>query len=353
MSKKKTWPISLLVIIVIVLLLGGAGYRLWVVSRRTVIRDYNQYKINKYLENTGFSGIIIASDDEGIIYVKVAGKTTGSMADPEAHSIRPDIKFPIFSLTKQFTGYAILQLEAEGKLDRQDLISKYFDNCKYGDSVTIDDLLKMKSGLPEFMEVLSEEERIGGVDHEELLDLILNMEADDNREFRYCNTDYFLLGCIIEEVSGMSYEDYINDYVVVPAGMTKVSFDPQNTQTTGYTNELSNLPEYNASVAFSAGEICTSAINLYYWQEFLFSDDSLLDWSKEFEGDTVYNLGLINSDNHIRHEGEGLYHRNLMGYDTESGLKFVLLSNNSKTEPYVIAGMVEKALKEEKRYDKR
>lgn len=323
--------LTFVVILAIVLAYLGIAFRGWTVSKDTVFRHIRDYRINTFLSLEDFNGTILIAKDGDIVFSKSYGNVDGTRGE-DGKKFDVDTIYPIFSLTKQFTAYAILQLEQDGKLSREDHLSKYFKDYKYGDELTINDLLRMESGIPEYIHDMPEEDTIGPVDREVILSKILSYDLEGKGVNDYSNSNYFLLGCIIEQVSGMTYEDYIQQYVVDPADMGEVRFDPQRAQTIGFTPHFSEgmeNSEFSQSVTFSAGELCTSAISLYRWEKFLFSDDSILDYSAfEESPESVYNLGLVKSNSDYGHSGGGIYHRHYVNYNTDRNTIVIVLSNS-------------------------
>jgi hypothetical protein len=131
--------------------------------------------------------------------------------------------FTIGSITKQFTGAAIVKLEMEGKLSVSDSITKYFKNVPLDKSdITIHHLLTHTAGLVDGL----------GGDHDLratgkwILDEAMKSEllAPPGKRHRYSNLGYSLLGLIVEKVSGQGYEQYLHDHLFVPAGMNRTGY---------------------------------------------------------------------------------------------------------------------------------
>ncbi|MFQ5825182.1 MAG: serine hydrolase domain-containing protein [bacterium] len=179
-------------------------------------------KIDEYmsrLENLGFSGALLVAKDDEIILAKGYG-----LADRERNiPVTTETVFTIGSITKQFTGAAILKLEMEGKLSVQDPINKYFENVPEDKAgITIHHLLTHSAGL---------KENYGSSDFEpvsrdEIVRRVLNAELlwKPGTQYKYSNAGYSLLGAIIEIVTGESYEEYLNQVLFKPAGMFKTGY---------------------------------------------------------------------------------------------------------------------------------
>ena len=158
-----------------------------------------------------------------IIYKKAFG-----MADLELNvPMQPDMIFRIGSITKQFTAVAILQLMEQGKLSLQDEITKYLpDYPMNGHKITIEHLLTHTSGIQsytgmkDFKELMTKD-----VKPEELINRFKNqpMEFAPGTKFHYNNSGYFLLGYIIEKITGKTYPQYLEETFFKPLGMTNTS----------------------------------------------------------------------------------------------------------------------------------
>ncbi len=185
--------------------------------------------LQKYLqslEKKGFSGTILIAKKGEIIEHSAYGMRDKSKGLKNGKKTIYDIG----SVTKQFTAAAILKLEMQGKLSVNDPISKYFAEIPEDKKeITLHHLLNHTSGL-----VAS----IGG-DYEEISEtdflnrvFALKLKSTIGEKFRYSNVGYSLLSIIIEKVSGMGYEAYLNRVIFRPAGM----------QNTGYI-----LPDWNSN----------------------------------------------------------------------------------------------------------
>lgn len=180
---------------------------------------------------------------------------TGQADLERAVSISRETRFPIASISKQFTAFAIMKLVDEGKLSLEQEVRDFFPNArKSGDGVTVQDLLDHTSGLREIntiTQILGFSEA-SLVLPEATLAIILrqagrNFDPGTNEE--YSNTGYQLLAHIVERVSGMPFEEYLRSQIFEPLGMTKsfvqrdptiltadlaLSYDPRGTSMYNY-----------------------------------------------------------------------------------------------------------------------
>lgn len=133
-------------------------------------------------------------------------------------------KFQLASASKPFTATAVMQLVQRGKINLSDSIQKFFPNFPYH-GVTVRRLLNHRSGLGNYMYITDSlwQNRQIPMCNENALDSFIKEEPaiyyPPNSRFDYCNTNYFLLSAIVEEVSGLSFESYMAKYIFDPLGM--------------------------------------------------------------------------------------------------------------------------------------
>jgi CubicO group peptidase (beta-lactamase class C family) len=182
----------------------------------------------------------------------------------------PDVVFEIASMSKQLTGIAIMQLVEQGKIDLQDSITKYIpDYPTQGYTITIEHLLTNTSGIKDFMVMEQFNPNVWRVDYapEDFIDFFKNEKMDftPGTKFNYSNSGFYLLGYIIEKVSGMSYEHYLEKNIFVPAGMTHSSFNNYNkivkNRVKGYEkgeNGFMNCEYVSPTIFYSAGGLLST-----------------------------------------------------------------------------------------------
>lgn len=162
------------------------------------------------IEKDGFAGAILLVKGDSILLRKGYG-----FADcQQKRRITADMVFDLGSITKTVTAVSILKLQAEGKLQVGDPISRFFDDVPPDKSaITVMQLLRHASGLQDSFGM---DEDI--VTKEWLVSRALGsalLFKPGEKEI-YSNVGYSLLGAIIEKVSGQSYEAYVNEHVLIP-----------------------------------------------------------------------------------------------------------------------------------------
>jgi CubicO group peptidase (beta-lactamase class C family) len=178
-------------------------------------------KIDAYLtsvEAMGFSGAIIVEHEGELVLRKGYGLSDRTNRKPYT----PESIQKMGSITKQITAAAILLLEQEGRLSTDNLISEYFDSVPDDKtSITIHHLLTHQAGFPGSIgrdnEAISSPEYI-------IRAFESPLQFEPGSGYDYSNTGYSLLGIIIEEVSGMDYEEFIRENLFLPAGLNKTGY---------------------------------------------------------------------------------------------------------------------------------
>jgi len=226
-------------------------------------------------------------------------------------------RFPVLSLTKSFTATAILKLQEEGKLSVKDKISKYFPDYQYGDKVTIENLLTHSSGINNYTDIVGEEDSSiinHPVSKEKILQVFYTkpLAFSPGSRFSYSNSGYFLLGLIIEKVTGKPYEQFVKESLLNPLGMIHSGFDfinlPQTIKSQGYdifdATQQRLYKHYDSTYAYSAGAIYSTTGDLYKFAEAIASNKILSPqtWEVAFK-------------QRINHYGYGWKIDNLFGRD--------------------------------------
>ena len=221
------------------------------------------------------------------IIVRKDGKTIFrkgyGMADMELGiPIEPDMVFRLGSITKQFTAVSVLMLAEQGKLSLQDEITKFLPHFPtQGRTILLEHLLTHTSGLKSYTN-LSEWLPLWRKDMtvREIIDLTKDkpMEFAPGERWNYNNTGYVLLGAVIEKVSGLTYEDYVNKNIFGPLGMKHSYYG--NTERIiprripGYQMDKGgfvNAPYLSMTQPYSAGSLLSSVDDLAIWNDAVFS----------------------------------------------------------------------------------
>lgn len=146
----------------------------------------------------------------------------------EENRITDSTLFDLASVSKQFTAAAVLNLCRQEKIGLDDTITRYFPNLPYKD-VTVRNLLNHTSGIPEYFKF--KYTLFGStafIDNKQLIDVIVRNRFKRTfpvgTRFEYVNTNYAILAQLVEDVSGMPFEQYVRENIFEPAGMKNTFF---------------------------------------------------------------------------------------------------------------------------------
>ena len=228
------------------------------------------------LKETGAT--VLVSSRGKMIYKKALGMANLELGVP----MQPDNVFRIASITKQFTAIAILQLMEAGKLHLQDEITRFLPNYPLqGSKITIEHLLTHTSGIRDYTSIKDSTQR-GKIDFTpaEMISYFQNqpMRFAHGSRYEYSNSNYFLLGYIIETITGKTYGQYLEDQFFGPLRMSS-SFYSSDTKiiknrAAGYTkgaNGLHNATSISMTQPYAAGAILSTVEDLFRWQQALVS----------------------------------------------------------------------------------
>jgi CubicO group peptidase (beta-lactamase class C family) len=189
--------------------------------------------------------------------------------------------YRIGSVTKQFTSVAVMQLIEQGKLSLDDEITKYVPHAPtHGRRILVRHLLNHTSGIPSYTDVGP---IFGRVMRQDLShDSLVAVVKDDSLQFEpgthmyYNNTGYFLLGMIIERVTGKPYGDYLRDVLFTPNGLSSTIYCGNTPlikhRARGYSagpNGLVNADFISMDLPYAAGSLCSTVGDLAAWTRLL------------------------------------------------------------------------------------
>lgn len=236
--------------------------------------------------------------------------------------------FRVGSLTKQFTSVAILKLAHDNKLRLEETIGRFFPNSpEHFHSITIKQLLNHTSGIKNITELPQWKNEIESskLSVEEILALIWKLEPYHvpGTDFHYSNSNYIVLGKIIEIAAGMDYSTFLNKHIFKPLNMNDSYYDHQNQilsfRVAGYSNHSSRIENaafINMELPFGAGGLVMNLRDFCTWNNALNSGTiiplSLLDQAQSptvtTRGKKIgygfgWSIGNIQSHPSIKHSG--------------------------------------------------
>jgi len=174
---------------------------------------------NKTLPSPAFSGAILVAKNGTIIYENYQGYQHNNKKVINT----AETPFHLASISKTFTGTTVLRLWQQGRIGLDDAVENYFPNFPYK-GVTVRLLLCHRSGLPSYLNFLDKNwNRRKKATNEDVINYMIAykppIQANPNRNFHYCNTNYILLASIVEKITQISFPQYMKDSVFTPLGM--------------------------------------------------------------------------------------------------------------------------------------
>jgi CubicO group peptidase (beta-lactamase class C family) len=278
-----------------------------------------------------------------------------------------DAMFEIGSQAKQFTAVMILQLRDAGKLSLDDDITKWLpDFDTRGHGVPLRRLLNHTSGIHDLTETVEFASLVSNRawPRDSAYALIKRQPFDfaPGAMQQYSNSGFWLLGLVVEKASGMKYEDYLEQKLFAPLGMTRSmycdSFDNMPRRAHGYgiqAGKIYRMPTNIHTWSFAAGAVCSTAADLLTWNNALHggrvlspaSYAEMTSQSSFREGmELRYGYGLgVERDPHGRrvfnHGGilAGFWTETLHFPDAQTTV-VVLLNNTGGIDPEVVARQI-------------
>jgi len=225
-----------------------------------------------------FNGVVLVARNSRVLFKKAYGLANREWDIP--HTV--DTKFRIGSLTKSFTSFLVMQLVDRGKIDLNGKIVDYlpFYRKDTGTRITIHHVLTHTSGLPLFSKHPLPEAFIGSYPVKEFVQKYCSddLAFEPGTDFLYSNCGYYILGAIIEAVTGLTYEEALNRMILEPAGMRNTGYDHPEMillkRAAGYgldNGTLFNARYQNMSIPFSAGALYSTVDDFLLWENVLSS----------------------------------------------------------------------------------
>ncbi|MEM7117079.1 MAG: serine hydrolase domain-containing protein, partial [Chloroflexota bacterium] len=281
----------------------------------------------------------------------------------------PEGAFRIGSITKMFTATVIIQLAEDGVLALDDPLAGWLpevaNQLPFGDHITLRHLLTHTSGLFNIVEheayyadIFAEaniDEDAGTVTldcvqrdpHDTLARYVYGKEAlfEPGARWHYSNTNYTLLGMVIEAASAMPLTEAYRTRIYEPLGMASTFLDcyeePLIDVVHGYTGfgvAVTDITELQESIGWSAGGLVSTAPDLIAFARGLFSGalfdnpESLVAMTTPAPGSS-YGLGIALQGRNMGHAGGIAGFRSLLNYESEHDTVVVMLYNHDAADP--------------------
>jgi CubicO group peptidase (beta-lactamase class C family) len=271
--------------------------------RRAATADSLRHYFDK-LEKTGFNGTVLFAENGEILFSKAYGYANLKTKD----SLTMESAFQLASISKPITALAILILKEDGKLAVDDSISKYIPGLPYP-GITLRHLLTHRSGLPNYMYFAEEDwpNKEIPLRNQDVIDLMIKNKYKPyylpDKRYNYSNTNYALLAYVVEKVSGMSFESFVQKRIFDPCHMANSSIynknvSPINTAAVvGYPSSRTEAENtFLNGVVGDKGAYC-SAYDLLMLDKALYTD-KLVSKATRAEAFTPQHKDLRPNDNY-------------------------------------------------------
>jgi CubicO group peptidase (beta-lactamase class C family) len=238
----------------------------------------------QYADCCQFTGTVLVSEHDKVIFKGGYGLANREWNIPNA----PDVKFRVGSITKQFTSMLVLQQVAKGSIKLDGHISDYLPYYRKdtGSRVTIAQLLSHTSGIPSYTDdpkfFPDVSRNYYAVDDFVTKFCSGDLQFEPGTKFHYDNSGYFVLGAILEHVTGKKYEDLLQENILSPVGMRDTGYDHWATilpkRASGYQQTfdgIENAPYLDMALPYAAGSLYSTVEDLYKWDQALYTDKLL------------------------------------------------------------------------------
>lgn len=290
-----------------------------------------------------FNGNILISKNHKIIYQNEFGYSDGS----KAKALNRNSIFNIGSIGKEFNAVAIMILKEKGLLNLDDNISKFeLQLPEWSTKITVRHLLKYTSGLPKinWNSVKNDEDIYADLKN------IKHLNFEPGSDYLYSNNNIFLQRRIVEKLSGMSFNDFIQKNILISSNMLDAVLDatPKNTESVAaFNNDMIN--DRFMDIEFS-GWVYPTANDMYNWiislhSGKIISKESLMllfdSYSKNSE--SALGKGIFENKELLfhQHHGASFNYESFIHYNIKEDLSIILMTNNKNFKLREIAESIE------------
>ena len=304
-----------------------------------------------------FVGARIALRDSDGTVTEVTDGTTS--VDPSSAPVDPDVAWNIGSVTKTFVAVVVLQLADEGKIDLDAGIERYMPDLAGADRITPRQLLQHTSGLGEYNDqpaVLNDAHRVWTPSELIAVAEGAGRVGEPGGPHHYANTNYIVLGEIIQKITGNSWDHEVQTRIVEPLGLTNTSVvgDPVPV---GYKfvdgAYVDSTHSMDPSTGGAAGALQSTGHDLLLFATALAHGTLLSPTSQaatqafvpgddysQFGIDHGYGLGLERYANEAitvdGHMGTGEAQSAFLGYDTAHDTAIAVMTNTAIPGPQAL-----------------
>jgi len=343
----------------------GQGYNYVAIKKKSgeIISQFD-----KIVESKNFNGTIYMKLGNDFEYLSSKGAANSNKHIDNSVNTR----FYIGGITKQFTAAAVLMLSEKKKLSLDDTLDKYFPDYEAGGKVTVKQLLNMTSGINTYvlhndittpsnyligdLDEKVKEDNSAKENKELILDWIFSQKLifAPGTKFDESESNYFLLGEIIEQASGMSYADYLKTAIFAPLGMGSSNFEPDEKTALAYDKAANTKSLNYIGVGYSAFGMISNVSDLLKWTDGLLNSQVLtpasfnLIFSNQVSGikdnKISYGFGVKMNGKTAFINGKYDAFGSILSYNTDKSEIFVSLTNYTASDNKAVRDNFKKVL---------
>jgi len=307
-------------------------------------------KIEAYLslleKNNKFMGSLTIQEEDKIVF----SKSYGFLNAENKVKATNETKYKIGSITKTFTAVMIMQLIEENKLRLDTKLSKFYPKIPNAEKISIAHLLHHRTGIVDYIngDTITQQNLYRYHTKEEMINKITAYKPlfEPGTKYEYSNSNYNLLGYIVENVTKKSYSENLEKRICQKAGLTNtyLSYEKINSKNNEGISHIFDgtswyiIPEWENSIAFSAGAILSNSSDLTKFMHALFEyklikKQSLIEMKNLIDG---YGKGLVQMPFGDRqffgHTGGIENFRSVVGYNPDEKMGISLIVNGDNYE---------------------
>jgi len=289
--------------------------------------------IKPFADANQFAGVVLASENGKVIYEKAFGLANADYKIPNQVNTR----IGIASITKYMTAVILMRLLEERKIALADKLTQYIPDFPNGDKITIEMLMRHRSGIPH--RVMPPEMESAGYTSAEFIEKVKQAKLvfEPGTQRLYSSAGYSVLARALEIASGKDYAQLLQEYVFTPAGMTdSLTVDGESVierRAQDYylsPNGLVNVPLKNYSFLVGAGSVFGTARDVYRFAEAVLDGKYGAAVKTYFQGDGPFNgSGSTNG------------HRSYYELARDNKYGYVILANNAGVFDLIQQGLAE------------
>jgi D-alanyl-D-alanine carboxypeptidase len=291
-------------------------------------------------------GISAVFEQDGVVSWATVG-----VANSDGDLITPDTAFHVASISKAFTATLVMMLVDEGRVDLDERLSLYLPNTVVGADATVRALLGHRSGIPSYTESEGIESIFDDLtrsfEPEEMLQFVAGSRGGSGEPFYYSNSNFLLLGMLIEQLYGSDLNSVLQAEIAEPLGLTRTVFAGHGAVTPvglaapyvpGHPGSgIAGTPyEAISSSAFAAGALVSTPSELRVFMTALLggelvSDESLDEMTAPqavFYGLGLEIMDLDGQSTRLGHGGAIAGYRSIMAVHPETGEILIMVANN-------------------------